>query len=94
MLSNIHPKYILKVQPKEGTLFNPLHNEIDGLVATIIDLNVGERGLFVVNVDNGWQQDWVKISTSTVLDVTVNDNGNVILTTRNTIYTFNKIIEM
>lgn len=87
MLGNIHPKYTLEVRPKEGTHFNPIHSEIDGLTATIVDLPIGERGSFVV--DHGYG--WMMISTSTVEDVSSDEQGNVTLTTRNTVYIFNKI---
>lgn len=88
MLSNIHPKYRLVVSSKNGASYNPIHSMIHELIATIIDLPIGKRGWFAVLVDDEY---WDRIHTSTVEGVTVDEKGNVTLTTRNTVYTFNKI---
>lgn len=89
MLSNIHPKYRLGVHPKNKGSYSFVHSMIDGKVATIIDLPIGKRGWFAVLVEDDY---WDRIHTSIVEDVEVTDGGSVKLTTRNTIYTFTKIV--
>lgn len=88
MLSNIHPKYHLAVCPKNQSPYNPTRSKIDGSVATIIDLPIGERGWFVVVDEYDY---WHRIHTSIVEAVNVDKDGNVTLNTANTIYTFKKI---
>ena len=88
MLSNIHPKYRLGVHPKNEGSRSFVNSMIDGHVATIVDLEVGKRGWFVVLVDDDY---WERIHTSIVEDVEVKDGGSVKLTTHNTVYIFDKI---
>ena len=83
MLSGIHPKYTMSVHPKAGTTYNPLHDEVDGATATIIDLAVGERGWLAYCFA---PDDWHRIHTSTGEDVVVDEYGNVMVATNNTIY--------
>lgn len=88
MLGNIHPKYTLKVQPKEGTRYNYVHDEVEGAVATVIDLTVGEHGWLAVYCDAGL---WDRLRTSIIEDVSVDELGNISFTTRNTHYTLTKL---
>lgn len=83
MLENIHPKYRLTVHPKDGTQYNPLHDYVEGSMATIIDVQPGRRGwiAYMEGVD-----DWHRVHTSEVQNVTVDETGNVEIETLNTVY--------
>lgn len=89
MLSNIHPKYILTAAPKPGKRYNPVHDEVNNTVATVIDLTVGERGWIAVYMD----YDWHRLHLSTIEDIVWFENGNITVTTRNTVYTLTKLVE-
>lgn len=92
---NINPiRYTLTVSPKEGTPYNPVHDDIQGAICSILDIGAGRRGWFmVVDECDGWH----RIHTSTVERVLGEENNGemvkVIVTTRNTVYTFKKIEE-
>lgn len=88
MLTDIHPKYTLSVHPKEGRTYNPVHDAVDGAIATIIDLQIGERGWIAYRCDLGG---WHRLHISSVEDVMVDENGNVEVTTLNTMYRLEKI---
>lgn len=92
MLDAIHPKYTLTVNPKYGTAYNPVHDEVNGATATIIDLTVGERGWLAYKLyDVFGTECWHRLHTSIVENVMVDEDGNVVLVTRNTNYILNKI---
>lgn len=91
MLSNIHPKYTLAVCPKEGKSYNPVHDKVNGLIVTVIDLTVGERGKLAFE-DWSWTSGWNILDTSPIEDVVIDEVGNITVTTRNTVYTLNKIV--
>lgn len=87
MLNNIHPKYALSVIPKKGSPHNPIHNEVDGCMATIIDLTVGKRGWIAFLSDTtGGEDSWHRLHTSPIEKITVGDNGEIEVVTRNTLY--------
>lgn len=80
-------EYRVTVHPKDGTAYNPLHDELQGAIATNVHFDVGERGYFLAKCPDGEYS----ISTSMVEQVDCFENGNICLTTRNTIYLFHKI---
>lgn len=88
MLTDIHPKYTLSVHQKEGRPYNPVHDEVDGATATIIDLPVGNRGWIAYCFA---PDDWHRLHTSDVEDIAVDEYGNVAVTTRNTVYRLAKL---
>ena len=67
------------------------HNSIyDGMkdcICYLAYLNVGERGWFLWEADD-WFCQAHRIHTSVIKDVVYTDNGNVIVTTKNTKFTF------
>ena len=68
---------------------NPIHDEIIGNVCYLAYFNVGERGWFL------HESDWCygnRIHTSVIKNVEYTDN-QVIVTTQNTKYVFDLIIE-
>lgn len=83
MLNNIHPKYALSVIPKKGSPHNPIHNQVDGCMATIIDLTVGKRGWIAYTPEEDY---WSRLHTSPIEKVTMGDNGEIEVVTRNTLY--------
>lgn len=90
MLEAIHPKYIVSVYPKAGRPYNPIHNEIDGSTATIINLNVGERGWVAYET---FPNVWHRLHLSIIEDIMASENGDLTVTTTNTVYKFVKIVE-
>lgn len=90
MLADIHPKYTLSVYHQKYLRHNPVHNTVDGSTATVIDLTVGKRGWIAYCFG---PDDWHRLHTSTVQDVVVDAYGNIEVTTLNTVYRLNKLIE-
>lgn len=92
---NINPiRYTVTVNPKEGTPYNPIHDDIQGAICSILDVEIGCRGWFAMwNPYDGWH----RIHTSTVESIMTDEsNGEavqIIVTTRNTVYTFKKLEE-
>lgn len=88
MLSKIHPKYTLVVTPKDGTRYNPVHDETNGAIATVIDLTVGKRGWIAFMSDTFFgEDDWHRLYTSIIKDITVEEEtGDIAVETENTIY--------
>ena len=91
-LNGIHPKYKLTVNPKEGTAYNPVHDEVNETIATIIDVTIGKCGWLAYYDEYPFEvPSWNRLHTSTVYDVEVDEHGNVTITTRNTVYILTKI---
>lgn len=90
MLNEIHPKYIMSVYPKAGRPYNPIHDEINGSTATIINLEIGERGWVAYET---FKNEWHRLHLSIVEDVLIADNGDLTVTTTNTVYKFAKLAE-
>lgn len=88
MLSNVHPKYRLAVNPKKASAYNYIHDCVDGEIVTVIDLTVGKRGW--IAIERGIDS-WHRLHTSIVEQVELLDNGDIRLTTMNTVYVLNKI---
>lgn len=87
MLNKLHPKYTIRVIPKKGTPYNPTHDEVNGAIATVIDLTVGQRGWIAFSHDSTWGEPyWHRLHTSPIEKVTVGDNGEIEVVTRNTLY--------
>lgn len=87
MLNKLHPKYSVRVIPKKGTPYNPFHEQVDGSIVTIIDVTVGKRGWIAYYVDSDWGEgSWHRLHTSPIEKVTVGDNGEIEVVTRNTLY--------
>ena len=92
MLESIHPKYLLRAYPKEDTIYNPIRDDVDECIATIIDINEGERGWIAYYVDDSWMgEGWHRLHTSIIENITVDDEMNVIITTRNTKYVLHRL---
>lgn len=81
-------KYSVSIAPLYGSKYNPIHDELQGAIATNVELTVGERGSFLAECTNG---ESFSVSTSTVERVEKFENGDILFVTRNTIYTFIKI---
>ena len=90
MLNEIHPKYIMSVYPKAGRPHNPIHDEINGSTATIINLEIGERGWVAYET---FKNEWQRLHLSIIEDVSVAENGDLSVRTTNTIYQFAKIVQ-
>lgn len=89
---NINPtRYIVSINPKPTSKPNVFHEELNGSVCSIVDIAVGKRGWVVVW--EAYDESWHRYHLSTVEGVEVTDNEEVIVTTRNTVYTFKKIEE-
>ena len=87
MLDKLHPKYTLQVIPKAGRPYNPVHDEINGKIATVVDLTVGKRGWIAFLSDNSMGDDsWHRLHTSPIEIVDVFADGNITVSTKNTIY--------
>lgn len=83
--------YTLKTVSKADRPNSHIHAYIQGTKATIVDAEIGQRGwLCYYDVDD---ENWHRIHTTTILDITVDDNGNVCIETENTFYNLTKIKE-
>lgn len=71
--------------------YNPVYDGMEGCVAYLAYLNVGDRGWFLYTQDE-WISTPHRIHTSTVRNIEYNDNL-VIVTTNNTRLTFKLISE-
>ena len=66
---------------------NSIYDDVEGSLAYPAYFNVGERGWFLW-IENGWYEYARRIHTSVIENVEYADNGNVIVTTQNTKFTF------
>lgn len=73
---------------------NHLYDDIEGSRCYLAYLNVGERGWFLYErmTDDYWHIP-LRVHTSTVKDVDYSQEGKVILTTENTRFTFEEIVD-
>ena len=95
-LNVLCPRFKLDIKPKEGTKYNPLHDEANGCIASVLDIEVGKRGWINYMTDDYlWEHSWHRIHTSIIekIDADLEDNciNKVTITTMNTIYTLTKI---
>lgn len=93
MLRNIHPKYIIKVAPKGGKPLSHVHQSVHGSIATVIDLTIGKRGSIAYYVNDLGFCPWHRLYTSPIEDVTVDLVGNILVTTKNTLYQLTRITD-
>lgn len=78
-------KYTIEVIP--GYLGNPLHDEIRGCTAAIIDITVGKRGWIAYKGMDVFGEDyWYRLHTSTIEYIDENDSGEIIIKTMNSKY--------
>lgn len=95
-LNALCPRFKLDIQPKEGTVYNPLLDEANGCIASVLDIEEGKRGwINYLTDDYLWERSWHRIHTSIIekIDVDLEENciNKVTITTMNTIYTLTKI---
>ena len=80
-------KYCLKKIEEFGK-HNPIYDDKEGNVCYLAYFNIGERGWFLCECNEWFECN--RIHTSTVRDVKYDDN-QVVVTTRNTRFTFELI---
>ena len=87
MIKAIRTKYLLAVHPKSG-VYRPIHDAINGSTVAIIDLEIGKRGwiAYECKPDN-----WHRVHFSTVEDINIDRNGDLVVTTKNTVYVFSEL---
>ena len=97
-LNVLCPRFKLDIQPKEGTRYNPLHDEANGCIASVLDIEVGKRGWINYMTDDYlWEHSWHRIHTSMIekIDIGYDNDSNCInkltIITLNTVYTLTKI---
>ena len=95
-LNALCPRFKLDIQPKEGTAYNPLHDEANGCIASVLDIEVGKRGWINYMTDDYlWEHSWHRIHTSMIekIDIGYVDNciNKLTIVTMNTVYTLTKI---
>ena len=78
-------KYNMRIIPKKGTPYNPVHDDFNNTTAVICDVTVGQRGWVVCNMEH---DDWVRLHLSTVEKVIEHEHGEIEVVTRNTHYHF------
>lgn len=89
-----HPKYHLYCTPRRGVL-KPLHERMNGKEAGIIELTIGERSWLCYKDEEDtdfFNIPWHRILTSPVESVEQDENGNIYITTENTVYQLIKAI--
>lgn len=93
MLKELHPKYKLTIEPYEHSRFNPIHESANGCVATVIDVECGERGWIAYRVENGLDPNyWHRIHTSMIDDIQEDEENNqIVILTQNAKYILIKI---
>lgn len=93
---NINPtRYIVSINPKPTSKPNVFHEEVNGSVCSIVDIVVGKRGWIAVweAYDESWHRYHLSTVESIITDESNGEATQVIVTTRNTVYTFKKIEE-
>lgn len=97
-LNTLCPRFKLDIQPKEGTRYNSLHDEANGCIASVLDIEVGKRGWINYKTDDYlWETSWHRIHTSMIekIDIEYDNTNNYInkltIVTMNTVYTLTKI---
>ena len=80
-------KYILE-KIEEFNRHNFIYEGVEGSICYPAYFNVGERGWFLYIEDNGWSEYAHRIHTSTVQDVEYTRGNQIIVTTKNTKFTF------
>ena len=66
---------------------NSVYDDVEGSIAYPAYFNVGERGWFLY-IENGWREFAHRIHTTVIENVEYVDNGDIIITTQNTKFTF------
>ena len=79
-------KYIVEVEPKPFTEYNPNHEIINGHKCSNCFFNIGLHGVFEVELDND-----VHVYRTSTIENIVDANFEMVVTTKNTIYTFKKL---
>lgn len=72
-------KYVCNVYPREGRNLGYVHETVNGKIVTIEDCDVGSRA-YIRNIKGG------AVHTSTVIEVDYLCEGDIRITTRNSIY--------
>lgn len=80
-------KYNMRIIPKKGTAYNPVHEDADNTTAVIIDLTIGERG-WIAYMPSDTVDYWSRLHLSTIEKINVGENGEIEVVTRNTHYFF------
>ena len=81
-------KYYLE-SVEEFNQHNPVYTDMVGATCYLAYFRVGERGWFLYEL-NDWFARPHRVHTSLVKDVEYLDNGQVIVTTQNTKFTFTR----
>lgn len=84
------PKYIIKsIQPRSGEL-RDVHQRMLNKKCNIFDLEIGFSAILEVHTDDS--ETWHRmVYTSIVRDFVEDNNGNLIIETKNTTYELKKI---
>ena len=82
--------YIIEVKPKSGAGYNPLHDEVDGCEAVILEAKSGGIGWFSYKFEDCMYYGWHTMHTSLINGVDEHD-GVVTIETRNSVYTFKEM---
>lgn len=92
LLKESHPRYILSVNKKDGTRYNPTHAVVNGTQAVVIDVEV-DQSAWIAYRDDEWLESfhWNRLRTSNVVDVQVSKNGDITIETENSFYHLQKI---
>ena len=82
--------YIMSVKAKENVRYNPLHDEIDGCEAVILEAKAGDIGWMSYKYEDCMYHGWHTMHTSLINGVDEHD-GVVTIETRNSVYTLKEI---
>lgn len=86
-------QYIIEAKPKEGSMENYVHDEVNGAAGGIMSAEIGERGWLWFYLNDGAEDTFWgprclfhRLHTSTIQNITETDDA-IVIETRNTFYT-------
>lgn len=86
-------QYIIEAKPKEGSMENYVHAEVNGAVGGVMSAEIGERGWLWFYLDDGSEDTFCglrcpfrRLRTSTIQNIAETDD-TIVIETRNTFYT-------
>jgi len=78
-------KYIIQVNTKDNTAYNPIHEIVDKRPGVILEAEIGKRGWIAYKLEEDTIRPWHRLHTSNIEDITETDE-QIVVTTENTIY--------
>lgn len=88
---NIYKQKYRLCELEEIRMYNPIHNSLLGKICYLAYFNVGERGWFLCDTEDIYKPVH-RVHTSIVKSVENTNNNQIVVTTQNTKYTFELVV--